>query len=194
MTVAELYKQVAQLGFEDSLEDDDRFYFAANRALLQVNEVRPAISYYLINHKPLKNLLTDSTFDPVEKDDDLLYSAEGAKSYYFEADGNGVVYIEKHTDDGWSMIDMVQLESARQFVAYRGFIKEAGEFVGGLVRLRFTGEFLYTVKNVALYGYSRIRTVYALRYKQTHDRFSCVVLPSDKRGGGQYNSQSGVWY
>lgn len=152
MTVAELYKQVAQLGFEDSLEDDDRFYFAANRALLQVNEVRPAISYYLINHKPLKNLLTDSTFDPVEKDDDLLYSAEGAKSYYFEADGNGVVYIEKHTDDGWSMIDMVQLESARQFVAYRGFIKEAGEFVGGLVRLRFTGEFLYTVKNVALYA------------------------------------------
>ena len=64
MTVAELYKQVAQLGFEVSLEDDDRFYYAANRALLQVNEVRPAISYYLINHKPLKNLLSDSAFSP----------------------------------------------------------------------------------------------------------------------------------
>ena len=67
MTVAELYKQVAQLGFEVSLEDDDRFYYAANRALLQVNEVRPAISYYLINHKPLKNLLSDSAFSPSKK-------------------------------------------------------------------------------------------------------------------------------
>ena len=129
MTVAELYKQVAQLGFEDSLEDDDRFYFAANRALLQVNEIRPAISYYLINHKPLKNLLSDSLFSPVEKDDELLYSAEGAKSYYFEADGNGVVYVEKYNDDGWVIIDSVQLESAHAFIAYRGFIKEAGEFV-----------------------------------------------------------------
>lgn len=151
MTVAELYKQVAQLGFEDSLEDDDRFYFAANRALLQVNEIRPAISYYLINHKPLKNLLSDSLFSPVEKDDELLYSAEGAKSYYFEADGNGVVYVEKYTDDGWVIIDSVQLESAHAFIAYRGFIKEAGEFVGGLVRLRFSGEYVYTVKNVAMY-------------------------------------------
>ena len=79
MTVAELYKQVAQLGFEVSLEDDDRFYYAANRALLQVNEVRPAISYYLINHKPLKNLLSDSAFSPVEKDEELQYSAHASK-------------------------------------------------------------------------------------------------------------------
>lgn len=151
MTVAELYKQVAQLGFEVSLEDDDRFYFAANRALLQVNEIRPAISYYLINHKPLKNLLTDSSFAPVEKDEELQYPAEGAKSYYFEADGNGIVYVEKYTPDGWAVIDTVPLTSTRKFVAYRGFIKEAGEFVGDLVRLRFSGEFVYFVKNVAMY-------------------------------------------
>ena len=35
MTVSQLYNSVAQLGFEDSLEEDDRFIFAANRALLQ---------------------------------------------------------------------------------------------------------------------------------------------------------------
>ncbi len=151
MTVAELYKQVAQLGFEVSLEDDDRFYYAANRALLQVNEVRPAISYYLINHKPLKNLLSDSAFSPVEKDEELQYSAHAAKSYYFEADGNGIVYIEKHTPDGWAVIGTVSLASTRKFVAYRGFIKEADSFVSDLVRLRFSGEFVYSVKNVAMY-------------------------------------------
>ena len=33
MTVSELYKSVAQLGFEDSLEDDDRFIFAVSRLM-----------------------------------------------------------------------------------------------------------------------------------------------------------------
>jgi len=71
MTISELYKQVAQLGFEDSLEDDDRFYYAANRALLQVNKIRPAISRYLINHKPLENQVAESTFESLEKEEDL---------------------------------------------------------------------------------------------------------------------------
>ena len=67
MTVSQLYKSVAQLGFEDSLEGDERFIFAANRALLQVNAIRPATSSYIINHKPMDNMLADATFTPVEK-------------------------------------------------------------------------------------------------------------------------------
>ena len=35
MRVQELYEQVAGLGFEKSLEDEEWFYQAANRALLQ---------------------------------------------------------------------------------------------------------------------------------------------------------------
>lgn len=152
MTVSELYSQVAQLGFESSLEDDDRFYFAANRALLQVNKIRPAICHYLIHHKPLKNLVRTSTFVPLEKDDDLTFEATDVKSYYFEADGNGVAYIEKCSNGEWEIIKEIPLESTRAFVSYKGFIKDADVFVSGMVRLRFTGEFLYYVKNVALYS------------------------------------------
>lgn len=152
MQVSELYNQVAQLGFESSLEDDDRFYYTANRALLQVNKVRPAISHYLIHHKPLKNLVQTSTYTPLEKDEELTFEAIDAKSYYFEADGNGVAYIEKYIGNEWVIIKQIPLESARAFVSYKGFIKEADEFVSGRVRLRFTGEFLYYVKNVALYS------------------------------------------
>ena len=57
MTIAELYLQVAQLGFETTIEESDRFYFAVNRALLQVCKVRPAIRRCVINHKPLPNLI-----------------------------------------------------------------------------------------------------------------------------------------
>lgn len=155
MTISELYKQVAQLGFEDSLEDSDRFYYAANRALLQVNKIRPAISHYLINHKPLTNLVAESTFSPQEKTEDLIFEATNAKSYYFEADGNGVALIEKYNyeTDNWSIVLSIELSSTRTFMPYKGFIKEGGSFVSGLIRLRFTGEYLYSVKNVAMYQY-----------------------------------------
>lgn len=155
MTISELYKQVAQLGFEDSLEDEDRFFYAANRALLQVNKIRPAISYYLINHKPINNLVEEDTFTPVEKETELTFEATNAKSFYFEADGNGVVYIEKFNQDlnEWSIIGSVEFSSTKAFVAHKGFIKDGTEFVDGLVRLRFSGQYLYSVKNVALYEF-----------------------------------------
>ena len=152
MKVAELYSQVAQLGFEDSLESDDRFYFAANRALLQVSSIRPAISSYMLNHRPLKNLLTAETFSPIECSSELCFNATGAKSYYFEADGNGNVYIEHLNGDKWDIIGDVSLSSSGIFKAYKGFIKKDGKFLtGSSVRLRFIGNYLYYVKCVAMY-------------------------------------------
>ena len=65
MTVGELYNQVVELGFEESIEDVDGFYDAVNRAILQVNNVKPAIGYYVINHRPLTNLVPNPTFEPI---------------------------------------------------------------------------------------------------------------------------------
>ena len=155
MNVAELYLQTAHLGFETTLEDSDRFYFAANRALLQVCKVRPAIRHCVINHKPLVNLIRENTFSPIEKTDDITFEAEDAKAYYFEADGNGVLYLEKYNSDTgeWSIFSEIPLQSNQTCVPYKGFIKKQGEFVSGRIRLRFTGEYLYSIKDVALYQY-----------------------------------------
>jgi hypothetical protein len=151
MTVSELYNSVAQLGFEDSLEDDDRFIYAANRALLQVNAIRPATSAYIINHMPLKNKVIDSKFDPIENTDELFFYAENVKSYYFEADGKGTLVIEKKEADSWVQVGFVELTGMHGFKSYRGFIKQDGEFFNAPVRLRFTGEYIYFVRCVAMY-------------------------------------------
>lgn len=153
MNVSELYLQAAHLGFETALEDSDRFYFAVNRALLQVCKVRPAIRQCFINHKPLTNLIRRNTFLPIEKTEDLTYEADDAKAYYFEADGNGVMYLEMYcaNSEEWTILGEVSLKSKQIFVPYRGFIKEQGSFVSGRIRLRFSGAYLYSVKNVALY-------------------------------------------
>lgn len=152
MTISELYVSVAQLGFEDSLEDDQRFFYAANRALLQVNAIRPAIRSYIINHKPMRNRVKEETFMPVEKADELCFEASGVRAYYFEADGNGQAYIEKYDGASWSIIGKVKLSASEGFVPYRGFIRDGSDIVDGEVRLRFTGPYLYSVKNVAMYA------------------------------------------
>jgi hypothetical protein len=155
MTIEELYSSVAQLGFETSLESNERFFYAANRALLQVNRIKPVTSIYRLNHFPLNNLIEGNHFEPVCKDKEaLIYVAENARSYYFECNGNGSVIIEKNTDgETWTAIGDIRLSSSDgRFIEYKGLILDGAKPVEGMVRLRFDGDYLYYVQNVALYG------------------------------------------
>lgn len=181
MRVSELYKQVAQLGFENSLEDDNRFYYAANRALLQVNSIRPAISAYVINHKPMANLVKESTFSPIERSEDLCFEATDAKAYYFEADGNGTLYIENQAPDSnqWVIIGTQKLVSSRRFLPYQGFVKKDGAFTTGQIRLRFAGEFLYSVKNVAMYRHIYSNSEADIPAYEPYTRYDISTLVPD---------------
>ena len=156
MQVRELYEQVSQLGFEDSLENDKRFYYAANRGLLQVNAIRPAISHFVIPHMPIENKVA-SSFEPIERSETLTYSAYGAKAYYFEAMGKGTAYIQ---GENGNLLKPIEIDSMGKFTAYKGFIKDGVNFVSGRVEIRFEGAFTYFVKNVALYA-----TVYSDRWE-----------------------------
>lgn len=152
MTVSELYRQSAQLGFEDSLESGDRFYFAANRALMQVALLRPAISSCVINHTPLKNRVSGASFDVIRRTEELGFTANNVKSYYFEADGNGEAYLEGFIGGVWTTLKRIELSGTRRFSAYRGLIKTNEDFFDGNVRLHFAGKYVYNVRNIALYG------------------------------------------
>lgn len=168
MTIKELYDSVAQLGFETSLEDDDRFFLAANRAIIQINRLRPKTAKYELSHFPIDNLLGNNNYEPVSKDDEaLIFITDNAKAYYFECNGNGTVVIEKNTNgDEWTTIGSVALSSSNgDFIKYKGFIKDGASFVSGTVRLKFLGDYVYQVKNIALYG--------KLRSDSADDIFNC---------------------
>jgi hypothetical protein len=155
MRVDELYEAVAKLGFEDALEDGDSFYYAANRAIIQVNALRPAVAEYTIHHAPISNLL-NTGFDPVIRDEsDVIYTCMNPKAYYFEASGSGTLFIEKQYEDQWRLIGEREF-SGERFASYRGFIFEDGEFTKGNIRLRFSasaqGDFAYFIKNIAMYS------------------------------------------
>jgi hypothetical protein len=115
MRVSELYNQVAGLGFESSLESDDRFYQAANRALLRVADVRPEARYCIINHKPLPNVINGYTgFEPFERSEELCFEAIGGKSFYFECDGNGIAMLEVIKDGEAIVVGEVTLKSEKR--------------------------------------------------------------------------------
>jgi hypothetical protein len=154
MVVSSLYNQVAQLGFEASLESDSRFYFAANRALIQVNELRPMMGICVVNHKVL-NPVTVGSFEPTVKTGDIVYEASSAKSYYFEVDGNGRANIEGMDSSGtWTPIGVIDFNSpTKAFIAYKGVIKKDGKPFSGAVRITFTGDYVYSVRSVALYDH-----------------------------------------
>lgn len=180
MRVHELYDQVAGLGFEKSLEDEGWFYQAANRALLQVNFLRPAVGSYVINHKPMKNLV-EGGFSPIERSEDLIYEATNAKAYYFQADGIGTLYIERldENSDNWILVEVVELTGTRRFSSYSGFIKDGTSYVSETVRLRFTGEHLYSVKCVALYAHTYSNDVTDIPAYEAYTRYDLSNLADD---------------
>lgn len=179
MTVSELYNSTAQLGFEASLEDTDRFFFAANRALLQVAAIRPAARTCVIHHRPMVNKVCANTFSPVEKLGDLCFEATGVRSYYFEADGRGTVILEMSDGGVWREIGHVDLEASRSFVAYRGFILKDGAPTDARVRLRFTGKYLYSVKNVAMYAHLYSDAVEDIPAYEPYTRYDVSAMVSD---------------
>lgn len=148
MTVSELYDHVSRLGFEDSLEDEKKFYNATNRALLQVGAIRPATGVLEINHSPLRNLLGD-TSAPILRSETLCFDAVGARAFFFEAEGEGYCKI---LDADGSELTVEEFNSKGKFSSYRGFVKRGADWYEGAVQMRFEGEYAYSVRNVALYA------------------------------------------
>ena len=183
MTVGELYFHVSQLGFEVALESNDRFYYAANRALLQVNDLRPAIKSLVIDHKPLRNMIS-SSFEPTERVSDTTYEANNAKAYYCEADGTGMLFVEKYDEatSRWEILNVHEMTSKKKFVAYKGFFKDSAGFVKGLVRLRFSGDYVYSTRNVALYEHIYSADVADIPAYEAYTRYDLKEIASDFLG------------
>jgi len=171
---------VAQLGFEDSLEYEDGFILAANRALLQVNALRPATRSYTLAHVPPENLIKGVGHAPFFKTNkELVFEATDAVAYYFEACGNGCIAIETKDESGeWRRIGNIPF-STTGMTAYRGFIKDVTELVPGTVRLRAEGQYAYTLQNVAMYGYVFSDDEADIRAFNSHTAYDISTLVPD---------------
>jgi hypothetical protein len=181
MTVSELYLSVAQLGFETSLEDESSFINTANRALLQVNALRPAAKSYFLNHYSLDNVIENVSTNKTMKisGSDTIFTASRAKAYYFEAKGFGEYYIEMLQDDDWKLIGEGAINSTTSFTQLRGFIKKDGSFYDGRVRIRFYSECILFIRNIAIYEEIYSKSVDDIPQYGSTVRYDMRVLVDD---------------
>ena len=151
MRVSELYSQVAKLGFEDTLEDGQAFYYALNRATVQVNAIRPKIGVIEIFNKPLDNRISDYSFTAREVFPNVEYSAVGAKAYYFEVIGEGNYKIT-YTKDDAEHTAVGNKFNTNTFTPIRGLVTtEEGNWIEDEVKLTISGDFVIYVRSAALY-------------------------------------------
>ena len=148
MTVAELYAQVAALGFETSLESSEVFYNAAVRAVLEVNRIRPRIASVTLDHVSPENLI-DDVFTPKYVKGELNFIAGAPRCAYFEYNGNGRVFFEEMGEDG-AFIPFFDEEIRHEGVGFTEYRVILGEKTG-LVRMRIVGDYVFSIRNVAMY-------------------------------------------
>lgn len=175
MTLLELYNSVAQLGFEDSLDDGGtiRFLQATNRSILQINELRPRKKTFVLNHIDTGSL-TATRVDWCERDEEISFTGDFVKGIYFEVCGTGKyeVKLPKQVRDGENQpwednFDIVAYESFSEngFVPFKILVRnEGGKYITDICReqrekeiqnealtTRYTGAVIITFKGEYAY-------------------------------------------
>ena len=79
-------------------------------------------------------------------DADILFSAIGSKSYYFEVDAPGTITIEVN-----GVIQSTISSNVTEFTAFSGLITSIPT---DNIVIRFSGAYPYNIQNVALYAYT----------------------------------------
>ena len=107
------------------------------------------------SNSKVPNLLGDNQFNQVDFiGEDQVYpidGVKGAKSYYFEAFGQGTCIIEEYDGSNWSTLTSVNIPVGTAYMPYMGTITVSNPNYP--VRLRFTGTTFYRHVNRCLYSY-----------------------------------------
>ena len=135
MTLNELKNDVAKLGFESYIEDEDCFIASANRALSLIYIDRPVSKSAVITFKgPRVSFVKE--FIEHRSGETITIPCKGM-SVSFRSSGIGECVIRDSTGAG-----SVQLSGDRQLVK---------QFVRGDATITFIGDYYFTVSNLAVF-------------------------------------------
>lgn len=109
---------------------------------------------YTFSHMPIPvQNATNEGFDVIQKlDEDFIFQQTGSKAYYFEVDNIATIYIEEFNNGSWNALSTISNSIKNEFTAYKGLITPTVST--NLIRLRFSGDYVYSIRNYALYKYA----------------------------------------
>jgi hypothetical protein len=136
----------------DYLNRMNRFADTAQKEISQVKKIH---AVYHLSHNPIKpqqGLLQGFDLKQYLPGTDLIDIFPGSKAYYFEVDNIADIYIEENVNGTWVALKTINNTVKGQFTAYKGLITASNP--SNQIRLRFSGSFIYNLRNKALYPYS----------------------------------------
>ena len=120
---------------------------------------------YSISQNPVENLLSDTTSDDEITDDyttayditqhldeDITWEATGAQSYTLEVDKPATIYFEEEIGGVWTNLTTLTVAGITSYTEYKGLLTPSD--TDNDVRVRFSGSYIYNIRNVALYAYT----------------------------------------
>ncbi|MBS4173472.1 hypothetical protein [Bacillus sp. FJAT-49736] len=136
----------------DYLNRMNRFADISQKEIAQVKKIH---AVYHIAHntiKPLQGLLQGFDLKQYTPGSDLIDVYPGVKAYYFEVDNLADIYIEENIGGTWTPLVTINNTVKGIFTAYKGLVNASNP--SNQVRLRFSGDYVYNIRNKALYGYT----------------------------------------
>lgn len=128
----------------------------ANSAQIDLAKVKKIPASKQITQINIPNQLGNNQGYDLQKhfDADLTDTqAAGSKAYYFEVDRQATVYIEESINGVWTILKNIVIPSTViEFTAYKGLITPSN--TANMVRIRFSGLYLYGIRNRCLYAYT----------------------------------------
>lgn len=124
---------------------------ALQAELIKVGRIFKTIEH---SNKPIPNMLgIGNGFDYISfTGNEIIKEANGSvKSYYFETDGEGTIYIEDY-NGSWNTLATINAIDApvRNFQSYKGTVTPTAGATAS--RIRFTGAYEYTITNYAMFS------------------------------------------
>lgn len=128
----------------------------ANEGLIRLMSVgTPLVKKYKITHNVPEIIYDYKSHDSVTIiGQDYVVEGNASKSYYFEISDTATIEIQKYTEGKWTVIDTINhvANVPKGFEVYKGLIDNADSEP---IRIVFKGdEYLYEVRNIALYNIS----------------------------------------
>jgi hypothetical protein len=126
---------------------------AVNEALQRLSTAgKFIIKNTQISQFPVTNALGNDFSIRQHTDDDIIFECAGARAYYFEVDNLAEIHIEQEHDGEWQEVAAINNNPSvpGRYTAYKGRITDGNNNV----RIRFSGNYVYNFRRVAMYMYS----------------------------------------
>lgn len=135
----------------DYLNRMNRFADIAQKEISQVKKIH---AVHTISQNPIKSQFGLLQGFDIEQhlSQDIIYQTVGSKSFYFEVDGVATVYLEENNAGAWQQLKKIDNTTKGKFTAYKGNVSLTS--ASNHVRIRFSGNYVYNIRNRALFEYT----------------------------------------